>query len=85
MSIRYGSLAGLATAALVLSAVATSGEELERKGIPAPPGHVFQTIISGYQFRTKETRALQDDDLENPWSGRPMSGRRSTAAKASRA
>jgi len=45
MSIRYGSLAGLATAALVLSAVATSGEELERKGIPAPPGHVFQTII----------------------------------------
>ncbi|GLH76553.1 SoxAX cytochrome complex subunit A [Bradyrhizobium sp. SSBR45G] len=66
MSIRYGSLAVLATAALTLSAIAVFGQEAERKGIPAPPGHVFKTIISGYQFRTKETRALQDDDLENP-------------------
>jgi len=66
MSIRYGSLAVLATAALTLSGIATFGQEAERKGIPAPPGHVFKTIISGYQFRTKETRALQDDDLENP-------------------
>ena len=59
---------GLAAAAIVLASVATcaSAQEAERKGIPAPPGHVFKTIISGYEFRSKETRALQDDDLENP-------------------
>jgi L-cysteine S-thiosulfotransferase len=57
--------AGLVLATLVGTAAA--GEVGgERKGIPAPPGHVFKTIISGYEFRTKETRALQDDDLENP-------------------
>lgn len=37
-----------------------------RKGIPAPPGHVFTKLISGYEYRTKETKAFQDDDLENP-------------------
>src|SRR5512143_343598 len=59
---------GFAVAALAVASVATVAlaEDAERKGIAAPPGHVFKTIISGYQFRTKETRALQDDDLENP-------------------
>ncbi len=36
------------------------------KGIPAPPGSVFKTLFSGYQFRSKDTRAMQDDDFSNP-------------------
>ena len=46
--------------------LAVGAAEQLRKGIAAPPGHVYKTIISGYQFRTKETQALQDDDLQNP-------------------
>jgi len=65
MQSRYIGLVVAVTAA-VLSGAGASGQEAERKGIPAPPGHVFKTIFSGYEFRTKETRALQDDDLENP-------------------
>ncbi len=59
---------GLAAVVVAIASVATCAcaQEAERKGIPAPPGHVFKTIISGYEFRSKETRALQDDDLENP-------------------
>ncbi|UTD27432.1 sulfur oxidation c-type cytochrome SoxA [Bradyrhizobium sp. WD16] len=53
-------------AAVALSGAAALGDGAERKGIDAPPGHVFKKIISGYEFRSKETRALQDDDLENP-------------------
>ena len=66
MPSRYVGLLAAAMAAVVLTGARTSAEEAERKGIAAPPGHVFKTIISGYQFRSKETRALQDDDLENP-------------------
>ncbi|MCP2209043.1 cytochrome c [Bradyrhizobium diazoefficiens] len=59
---------GLAVAIVAVASLATRAfaQETERKGISAPPGHVFKTIVSGYQFRSKETRALQDDDLENP-------------------
>ncbi|MFB9263819.1 sulfur oxidation c-type cytochrome SoxA [Bradyrhizobium erythrophlei] len=59
---------GLAAAIIAIASAATwaSAQEADRRGIAAPPGHVFKTIISGYQFRSKETRALQDDDLENP-------------------
>lgn len=56
----------LAAATIVLSSASVMGGDADRKGIDAPPGHVFKKIISGYEFRTKETRALQDDDLENP-------------------
>jgi sulfur-oxidizing protein SoxA len=66
MPSRYVGLLAAAMAAVVLTGARASAEEAERKGIAAPPGHVFKTIISGYQFRSKETRALQDDDLENP-------------------
>ena len=40
---------GLAAAAVVLASVVTSAtaQDAERKGIPAPPGHVFKTLISG--------------------------------------
>ncbi len=30
------------------------------------PDYPLQEIVSGYWFRTKETRAIQDDDLNNP-------------------
>jgi sulfur-oxidizing protein SoxA len=66
MPYRHAGLLAVAIAAVVLARVPAAAQEAERKGIPAPPGHVFKTIISGYQFRSKETRALQDDDLENP-------------------
>src|SRR5215468_11421694 len=63
---RWPGLSIAAFAVIALMGARASAQEAERKGIPAPPGHVFKTIISGYQFRSKETRALQDDDLENP-------------------
>lgn len=66
MGARAALVAAGVTAALTWSAITAFGQEAERKGIPAPAGHVFKTIISGYEFRSKETCALQDDDLENP-------------------
>ena len=65
MAPRTIGLAALVVAAASVATLAVA-EDAERKGIAAPPGHVFKTIISGYEFRSKETRALQDDDLENP-------------------
>lgn len=54
-------------ASMMLAASAFALEdEGGRKGIAGPPGHVFKVIVSGYEFRTKETKAFQDDDLENP-------------------
>lgn len=66
MAPRIAGLLMIAVAAVALSGAAALGDDTERKGIDAPPGHVFKKIISGYEFRSKETRALQDDDLENP-------------------
>ena len=63
MAPRYVALAAAIVAAASVATLACA-EETERKGIAAPPGHVFKTIISGYEFRSKETRALQDDDRE---------------------
>jgi sulfur-oxidizing protein SoxA len=34
--------------------------------VEAPEGSPFKELISGYYFRTKETRELQDDDFVNP-------------------
>mgnify|MGYP000850502952 FL=1 len=56
----------LAVACVLAQAGMSAEDSGGRQGIDAPPGHVFKVIVSGYQFRTKETRALQDDDLENP-------------------
>lgn len=60
------SLAALGALAFAGAAHADEASDAARKGVAGPPGHVFKKIISGYEFRTKETRALQDDDLENP-------------------
>ncbi len=53
-------------AAFLCAGAVSAGAQEAPKGTPAPPGHVFKTIYSGYQFRTAETRALQDDDMQNP-------------------
>jgi sulfur-oxidizing protein SoxA len=69
-----------ATAALALGATASMADpvmddELVIDGelaiiTDAPAGehvaHVFDTIYSGWRFRTEETRALQKDDFDNP-------------------
>lgn len=34
--------------------------------VPAPEGHPFDEIISGWHYRTAETRALEADSFQNP-------------------
>ncbi len=34
--------------------------------VPAPEGSPFQTLYSGWRYRTDETQALQMDDFDNP-------------------
>ncbi len=38
----------------------------ERKTYPVPEGHPLPEIISGWEFRSPETQALQMDDFDNP-------------------
>ncbi|MGF1562405.1 MAG: sulfur oxidation c-type cytochrome SoxA [Geminicoccaceae bacterium] len=60
-------VAGGAAIALLLVGVAGNAiSEEERKSIPAPADNPLPELISGYEFRTPETQALQDDDFENP-------------------
>lgn len=58
-------LAIVAVAALTAGVVGTVAAE-ERKSYPAPDGHPLSEIISGYEFRNAETKALQDEDFDNP-------------------
>jgi sulfur-oxidizing protein SoxA len=51
------------------TAVAEDGAERphwQGHGITPPAGSPLPEVISGYWFRTKETRAIQDDDFNNP-------------------
>lgn len=42
-------------------------EELEMTTrVPAPEGHPLKEIVSGWHYRTPETRALEADSFENP-------------------
>lgn len=68
MAIRQqiGKWSGTALAALIAAGVSFSASAQERKSYPTPEGHPLSEVISGYEFRTKETQALQDDDFENP-------------------
>lgn len=34
--------------------------------VPAPEGHPFDEVISGWHYRTEETRALEADSFQNP-------------------
>ena len=55
-------------AAIVAGSALVAGAAFaeDRKSYPAPEDHPLSEIISGYEFRTPETKALQDDDFENP-------------------
>lgn len=71
IALAVGSLAG--GAALVAgygsSAAQDSGipyRDGEYEAIEAPEGSPLSELISGYYFRTPETRELQDDDFMNP-------------------
>lgn len=68
MAIRQhiGKWSGAALAALVAAGVSFGASAQDRKSYPTPEGHPLSEVISGYEFRTKETQALQDDDFQNP-------------------
>lgn len=64
-------LAGLLTVVIAVSAIAgisvgDAEPQSPRKSFPAPEGSPFTELISGYEFRSQETRELQDDDFLNP-------------------
>lgn len=56
----------LAAGCLIAQAAVGLEDSGGRKGIAGPPGGPLKVIVSGYEFRTKQTQAMQDDDLENP-------------------
>lgn len=56
----------LVAAAVISVSGALSASAQDRKSIAPPAGHPLSEIISGYEFRTTETKAQQDDDFENP-------------------
>ncbi len=68
------SLAATALAAFALGAAsgAIAAEkkeklwELKENQVKPPEGSPLDYLVSGYWFRTPKTRALQDDDFENP-------------------
>lgn len=53
-------------AAVIAGAAMAGAGAADRKSIPAPEGHPLSELISGYEFRTPETQALQADDFQNP-------------------
>ncbi|MGH1482435.1 MAG: sulfur oxidation c-type cytochrome SoxA [Geminicoccales bacterium] len=67
MQIR-GLMTGLAVSVLALGvlqmASAIAGDD--KPAVQPPEGHPLDEIISGYNYRVPETRAVQDDDFENP-------------------
>jgi sulfur-oxidizing protein SoxA len=59
--------------AVVLAGVVALGADLALsdpvegyQSVPAPEGSPLDELISGYWFRADETRAMQDDEFENP-------------------
>ncbi|MEZ5935310.1 MAG: sulfur oxidation c-type cytochrome SoxA [Alphaproteobacteria bacterium] len=66
MQIR-GLMTGLAAAVLSLAAYHAGSVVAEDKPVVQPPeGSPLDELISGYNFRDAATKALQDDDFENP-------------------
>lgn len=70
-------LAAGIVAASAISAVAIAGGPVDQKLVidgeiemitrtAAPEGHPLDEVISGWHYRTSETRALQTDTFENP-------------------
>lgn len=60
--------AGAITGVMLLTGSAIAGPDIaDLKSIEPPDDdHPLSEIISGYEFRSAETKALQDDDFENP-------------------
>jgi sulfur-oxidizing protein SoxA len=64
-------IAAIAVASVAVGVVLAESElehpRWQGHGIKAPGAdYPFPEIVSGYWFRTKETRAIQDDDFNNP-------------------
>ena len=59
-------LAGLANADPVEDKLVIDGEKEMITRAPAPEGHPFDEVLSGWLFRTIETRALEADSFQNP-------------------
>ncbi len=53
-------------AVLVLGQASGAVADDGKKGIKPPPGHPLSKIISGFEYRTKETQTLQQDEIQNP-------------------
>lgn len=62
----FREIALTAVAVLLAAGVATGASAEERKSYPTPKGHPLDKVISGFEFRTKETQAIQLDDFQNP-------------------
>lgn len=66
--------AACAAAAALAFVLASSGVSQERRAIlPRDESNPLKELISGYYFTPLDTRALQDDDFDNPgfaWVGR---------------
>ncbi|NNG03891.1 MAG: sulfur oxidation c-type cytochrome SoxA [Inquilinus sp.] len=58
-------IGGMAAAAFVITGWSV-GFSQDRPSVPPPEGSPLGELISGYEFRTPETQALQDDDFINP-------------------
>lgn len=59
-------LAGAAVAEPVDEQLVIDGEMEMVTKTAAPEGHPFDEVLSGWLFRTKETRALEADSFQNP-------------------
>jgi sulfur-oxidizing protein SoxA len=65
LGVAAAALAAAAWADPVDDVLVIEGEEMTTR-LDAPEGHPLPEIISGWHFRTEETRALETDDFENP-------------------
>lgn len=61
-----GKMIKVALVGVIAAAAGGVAVAQERKSIPAPDGHPLPEIISGFEFRSAETQALQMDDFDNP-------------------
>lgn len=77
MKTKILALAGAATLYIAIPYAVTAGGPVDDKLIidgevelttraPAPEGHPLDEVISGWHYRTDETRALEMDSFENP-------------------
>ena len=71
VALALGGLAGATTVFALAGGLAAEESGIpyrdgEYNSVPAPEGSSLSELISGYYFRTPETRELQDDEFMNP-------------------